>query len=157
MPGLKTKEAFEDWCREFKDISFEEGRKIVNAFSKENSDKPTLPMLVRYRDIFYGRTEEKFKPCDMCNNTGVILVEKFIVWDDTGEIGDKTLYAYRCKCLLGARKYPTVQQITNDVVRGKFRDISNIWRIDEPILRYGDKSKIDRKQIVRQLRELIYD
>lgn len=156
LPGMQTQEAYEEWCRAFENVTFDEGKQIVENYSKENTDKPLLPILKRYRDDFFNFKKETWNgtECNLCNRTGAILVEKFIVTNNESGAGFKALYVYRCKCPNGIRNYPTVPQISNDVVRGKHRDISNIWRVDQPSKRYGDSEKVDAAEVREMLAEV---
>jgi len=151
MPGIKTREAYEDWYKAFKDITFEQGKRIVALFGKENTDKPTLPALIKARDALFPPIHSGSIKCDLCNSTGAIFVEKRIAMDESNPDSDTVnLYVYRCTCPNGRRNYPTVPLITNDIVRGKNRDVSNIWRVDTPSKRYGDEEKVDAA-VVREM------
>jgi hypothetical protein len=155
MPGIKTKEAYDDWHKAFKDITFDQGKKIVAMFGKENTDKPTLPALVKIRDYLFPPVVSGSAKCELCNSTGAIFVEKRIVTNENNPSDDVVnLYVYRCTCSNGQIFHPTAPLISNDIVRGKHRDISNIWRIDQPSKRHGDSEKVDAAEVREMLAEV---
>jgi len=156
MPGIETQEAYEDWCEAFANVTFEQGRQIVAQFGKENMDRPTLPNLIKYRDALFPRIVDKPVKCDKCNSTGAVLVEKRIVLNEKNPDDDLiTVFAYQCTCQNGQKYYPKLPLINNDIVKNKYRDISSVWRVNEPEpqFRWGAKRPVDKKEVIQLMKD----
>ena len=156
MPGMESQDAYEDWCEAFKNVTFEQGKQIVAAYSRENTERPTLPLLIRYRDVLFPPEKDKPVPCIACNSTGAVLVEKRIVMNEKNPDQDIIcVFAYQCTCQNGKKFHPYLPLINRDIIKNKHRDISGIWRVEEskPEFRWGAKGKVDKKELLQQMKE----
>ena len=156
MPGIETQEAYEDWCEAFANVTFEQGKRIVAQFGKENTDRPTLPILIKYRDALFPPTADKPASCIVCNGTGTVLVEKRIVMNPRNPNDDLiTIFAYQCTCPNGKRFYPTLPLISREIIKNKHRDISGIWRVEEPAeqFKWGAKRPVDKKEVIQLMKD----